>query len=62
MPLVNPPLQVQDEGVSQGNVVKLNFAGAGVTAAVSGDTATITIPSGSGLTEAQALARVSIGI
>lgn len=42
---------VQDEGSTQGSalaVQKLNFAGAGVSASVSGDTATITVSSGAG--------------
>ena len=39
---------VNDEGVVLGNVTILNFAGAGVTAAVSGGVATVTIPGGGG--------------
>lgn len=41
-------LTIQDETVSQGTATTLNFAGAGVTAAVSAGTATITIPGGGG--------------
>lgn len=41
-------VEVQDEGVSQGFVRALNFAGAGVSAAVSGSTGTVTIAGGGG--------------
>lgn len=36
---------VQDEGVSQGTTSTLNFTGTGVTASISGGTATINVPS-----------------
>jgi len=39
---------VQDEGVTQGVVGTLNFTGAGVTASVSGNTATMNIIGGGG--------------
>lgn len=39
---------VQDETIAQGNALTVNFAGAGVTAAIVGSTATITIPGGGG--------------
>lgn len=39
---------VEDEGTEQGFVQRLNFTGAGVTATVSGDEATITIAGGGG--------------
>ena len=41
-------IAVQDEAILQGYVGTVNFAGAGVTAAVVGDTATVTIPGGGG--------------
>lgn len=41
-------IAVQDEGVAQGNVATVNFTGAGVTAAVAGTTATVTIAGGGG--------------
>ena len=41
-------IAVQDEATLQGYVGTVNFAGAGVTAAVVGDTATVTIPGGGG--------------
>lgn len=47
MPVINPPrIEILDEGASQGYVTKENFVGAGVTAAVAGETATITIAGG----------------
>lgn len=49
MPLFNPlTIEVQDEGIVKGDVTKQNFVGSGVVAAVSGDTATITISGGAG--------------
>lgn len=39
---------VQDEGVSQGYASTINFTGAGVTASISGATATVNIPGGGG--------------
>ena len=49
MSVVNPSLvDVRDEGTSQGRVTAINFAGAGVTAAVSGTVATVTIAGGGG--------------
>ncbi len=41
-------IEVQDEGVVQGNASKLDFTGAGVTATVVGDKATVNIPGGGG--------------
>jgi len=47
MPVYNPSgVEVRDEGVSQGVVHSLDFTGAGVTATVSGDTATVNVPGG----------------
>ncbi len=37
---------IQDEGVAKGNATTLNFTGAGVTASVVGNLATINVPSG----------------
>jgi hypothetical protein len=42
-----PRIAVQDETVLQGRARTLNFAGAGVSAAIAGDVATVTIPGGS---------------
>lgn len=46
-------IEVQDEGVVKGSVLKLNFTGPGINASVAGDTANINVPntggSGSGL-------------
>lgn len=39
---------VEDEGTEQGFVQRVNFTGAGVTASVSGDEATVNIPGGGG--------------
>lgn len=50
MVLLKGPVEAQDEGVSLADVDSFNFAGAGVTAAVSGKTATVTIPGASGAT------------
>lgn len=41
-------IAIQDEATLQGYVGTVNFAGAGVTAAVAGDVATVTIPGGGG--------------
>ena len=41
-------VDVKDEGISLGFAPNLNFVGAGVTAATSGDTVTVTIPGGGG--------------
>jgi hypothetical protein len=46
MPLVNPPVIIQDEGTTQGAVNTINFVGTPVTATVSGNVATITVTSG----------------
>ena len=49
MAVKNPMLlQVQDEGIVKGIVTAANFVGAGVTASVSGNVTTITIPGGAG--------------
>jgi len=49
VPITNPSrVEVQDEGATQGLVDQLDFAGAGVTATVSGRKATVTIPGGAG--------------
>lgn len=45
----NPlPLEIRDEGVSQGFARAIDFVGAGVAAAVAGSVATVLIPGGSG--------------
>lgn len=44
--MLQQPLIVQDEGTTIGAASILNFAGAGVTAALSGSGATVTIPGG----------------
>jgi hypothetical protein len=49
MPLIRRTV-VRDEGVQQGAVNTLDFAGAGVTVAVAGGVATVTVPGGSGST------------
>lgn len=41
-------VEIRDEGTTQGRVRIVDFAGAGVTAAVSGSVATITIAGGGG--------------
>jgi hypothetical protein len=47
MSVTNPTLiDIQDEGVSQGQVTRLNFTGAGVAASVSGFTGTVNVTSG----------------
>lgn len=43
-----PRVNVSDEGTPQGRAATLNFTGAGVTASVSGDTATVNITAGGG--------------
>lgn len=43
-----PGVIVNDEGTALGNALILNFTGAGVTASVSGGTATVNIPGGGG--------------
>ena len=48
MPLVNPPVIIQDEGTTQGAVNTINFVGTPVTATVSGNVATVTVTSGGG--------------
>ena len=47
-----PGIEVADENIDQGAAIRLNFTGAGVSAAVVGTNATITIPGGgsSGIT------------
>jgi hypothetical protein len=42
-------ITVKDEGIDQGNVTILDFKGTGVTATVSGSTATITVSGGGGV-------------
>ena len=47
MSVTNPTLiDIQDEGVSQGQVTRLNFTGTGVAASVSGFTGTVNVTSG----------------
>ena len=46
MPLFDKSHIIQDEGVDQGPVTKMNFVGSSVVATVSGDTATITVSAG----------------
>jgi len=41
-------IEILDEAVSQGRIRSINFTGAGVTATISGDVATINIPGGGG--------------
>lgn len=41
-------VDVEDEGLAEGTATTINFVGGGVTAAIVGSTATVTIPSGSG--------------
>lgn len=42
--IITPPsIQINDEGVSQGQAAVVNYVGAGVTATVTGNTATVTI-------------------
>jgi hypothetical protein len=49
MSVNNPVLpEIRDEGISQGRALAINFTGAGVTAAVAGFVATVTIPGGGG--------------
>lgn len=56
MPLVNPPVVIQDEGTDQGTVDTINFTGAAVTATVSGSVATVNITGGGGgVTETERL-------
>lgn len=43
-----PGVQLQDEGTSQGQVVKVNFTGAGVSCSRSGGTGTCNVTSGGG--------------
>jgi len=51
MPIIpSISVAIQDEAVLQGYVGSLNFAGAGVTAAVVGDVATVTIAGGGSIT------------
>ncbi len=45
---VSSTVSVQDEGIAKGAAGTFNFVGAGVTAAVSGGVATVTIPGGGG--------------
>ena len=49
MPVTNPTrITVLDEGAIQGLISRVDFTGAGVTASVSGPTATVNIPGGAG--------------
>lgn len=48
-------ISVQDEGAVLGNATVINFVGNGVTAAVGGGTATVTIPGGVSSSEHKAL-------
>lgn len=49
MPVTNPaPIIIDDEGVQKGLVREVDFVGAGVTASVSGNKATVTIAGGAG--------------
>lgn len=43
-----PPLQIRDEGTSQGTVSAIDFVGSEVSATVSGSVATVTITAASG--------------
>lgn len=44
----NRKIRLKDEGASEGEVTEIDFAGSGVSVAVSGETATVTIPGGVG--------------
>lgn len=44
----SPTIDIQDEGVSQGQVSSIDYVGAGVTATVAAGTATVTIAGGGG--------------
>jgi hypothetical protein len=49
MPIIpSTSVEIQDEATTQGYVKTIDFAGAGVTAAVAGGKATVTIPGGGG--------------
>ncbi len=49
MPLTRKPrVQISEEGTAQGKVSDINFVGDSTTAAVSGDTATVTSTGGTG--------------
>jgi hypothetical protein len=48
-------VQILDEGTSQGFAGRLDFTGTGITASVSGNTATVTVSGGSGQTQAQVI-------
>ena len=49
MPVHNPsPVEIRDEGSSQGVSRILDFTGAGVTASIAGGVATINVPGGGG--------------
>lgn len=43
-----PRVEIKDEGISQGRASIVDFTGAGVTASVSGQTATVNIAGGAG--------------
>lgn len=63
MPLTNPnTVEILDEGISQGNVSRVDFTGAGIAATVVGDTATVTAGGGggSGLAQFEVLKLVSL--
>lgn len=47
-PAVSITVAIEDEGVAKGDVVTINFTGAGVSASVTGDEATVVIPGGIG--------------
>lgn len=53
--LNNPPLTVQDEGITQGVVSAINFAGADVTTSVTNSIATVTIAASSSVASGSAL-------
>jgi hypothetical protein len=49
MAVINPPrIEILDEGVSQGRVTRVDYTGAGVTATVSGELATVAVSGGGG--------------
>jgi len=54
-------IEVRDEGATQGRARIFDFAGAGVTAAVSGQTATVTIAGGGGGALTLTTVEVSLG-
>jgi predicted ThiF/HesA family dinucleotide-utilizing enzyme len=62
MPIIKgTTVEVRDEGATQGRVHKLDFVGSGVSAAVVGDVATVTIAGGGGGSLTLTTSEVNIG-